>query len=97
MPERRSRMDQVSKRIKIRILMLNFDNLKDFHRSYESNGGTRSYHWWNTLSSKSKYQDIVEAARDLGVNLSVLTGEDPASDSPLLREGVNAGRVRLNE
>jgi len=90
-------MDQVSKRIKIRILMLNFDNLKEFHRSYESKGGSRSYHWWNTLSSKTRYEDLVEAARELGVSLSVLTGEDAATDSPLLREGVSSGRMRLNE
>lgn len=90
-------MDQVSKRIKIRILMLNFDNLKDFHRQYESKGGTRSYHWWNSLSSKTRYDDLVEAARELGVGLAILTGEDESTDSPLLREGVGAGRMTLNE
>ena len=74
--------------------MLNFDNLKEFHRSYESKGGSRSYHWWNTLSSKTRYEDLVEAARELGVRLSVLTGEDAATDSPIVEGDVAvSGRV----
>lgn len=89
-------MDEVSRRIKIRITALGFSNLKAFYEIYVSEGGTRSYHWWRSLDGSSSYNDLREAATCLGVSSDVLLGEAKDSDTTLIREGVDLGRVKLH-
>jgi len=91
-------MDSVSNRIKIRIIAMGFPNLKAFADDYMGNGGKRNYHWWRTLTGDSSYNDLVEAADALGLDVPVILGGDQSTDSSLIREGVDEGfkRVKLH-
>lgn len=89
--------DQISRRIKIRIMAMGCSSLKSFVEDYKSNGGVRPYSWWRNLSEDSPYSSLVEASECLGVSVDALIGRSSDSDSVLIREGVPAGRINLNE
>lgn len=75
---------EVGRRIKVRVIRMGYDSLSDFHRGYTQNGGDRSYAWWRSLSVRSSYAHIREAADSLGVEPSDLTTNSDGANINLM-------------
>ena len=90
-------LDDIEKRVRIRVTALGHTSLTDWHRTYIERGGTRSYQWWRKLNASYPYNDLVEAAQDLELTIDVLIGTQPDDDIKLVRGGITEGRVQLNE
>lgn len=89
-------LDEITRRVKIRVAFLGFSNLKEFVKHLEDQGVERSYHFWRTLSKHSPLTHLTEAAKHLGVDTSVLIGID-GDFYDLLKESSTTGRISLTE
>lgn len=95
-----AKLDDIAKRLRIRITALGFPSMSAWVKEHERQGGQRPYSWWRSLDMSSPYEYIAEAARHLNTTPSVLIGDGPrgmGTDEELIRGGTTGQRKVLHE